>query len=712
MNENVKTLVFVGAAVLLSAAGYVASNTLRSRQDNVNAGIGALFPDFKDPLAAARLKISDVDEVTGTPESFEVANSKGIWSIPSHEDYPADAAKQLEEAAASLIDLSTSSYVSDRKSDHAIYGVLNPDEQHESGVTGVGKRVTMEDATGVPLCDFIIGKAEPDQPDIRYVRLPSQDRIYRVKINVDKLSTKFADWIEKDLLKIDTFDMRRILLDHYTAQLTQRGVKLDQGEKIRLDYNDKDSKWALASLIPGDASPEEKEEPLATGEELLTDKVNDLKNSIDQIKIVDVHRKPKGLGRDLRAELGPGERDQEAFASLVPRGFYPLSDGPMLGAAGEAQIGNANGVRYVLRFGGLDTSSQGKKAAEEKPVEGEEAVPQDDGGANRFLLVMAEFDPSFIPKPELKVKQLPPLEELLQADPPAEEKPTGETPKKNAAGKPGKDADKPAKDGDKPTKTKESGKPAASGPKLKAPGTNDSGEKPENADKPAEPDDPAEDALPEEAASEDQSSCTAPAATDIAATLFQETPADKKQEPADKPAAEDKPAEDKPADEAKPADGDKPATDDAAKQAEEEARKKAAAELLRNEQDDDRKIADYKRKVRAGRDRVKELNDRFADWYYVISDSMYHKILLDRAELVKTAEPEKEPADESGDDAPGEDTPGEDAPADDAPADDAAAPDKAPVKPEAAPAKPTTPAPAKPAAPPAAKPAAPPAKPK
>ena len=47
---------------------------------------------------------------------------------------------------------------------------------------------------------------------------------------------------------------------------------------------------------------------------------------------------------------------------------------------------------------------------------------------------------------------------------------------------------------------------------------------------------------------------------------------------------------------------------------------------------------EYDDKVKKGQERVKELNDRFADWYYVISDDVYRKIHLTRADIVKVDE--------------------------------------------------------------------------
>ena len=44
---------------------------------------------------------------------------------------------------------------------------------------------------------------------------------------------------------------------------------------------------------------------------------------------------------------------------------------------------------------------------------------------------------------------------------------------------------------------------------------------------------------------------------------------------------------------------------------------------------------DFNAKVKAGQEKVKQLNERFADWYYIISDDTYKKIHLGRKDIIK-----------------------------------------------------------------------------
>jgi hypothetical protein len=62
-------------------------------------------------------------------------------------------------------------------------------------------------------------------------------------------------------------------------------------------------------------------------------------------------------------------------------------------------------------------------------------------------------------------------------------------------------------------------------------------------------------------------------------------------------------------------------------------------------QDNKRKQDEYETKLKDGEKRVKELNDRFADWYYIISNETYQKIHLSRDQVIKKKE---KPKDEAG----------------------------------------------------------------
>ena len=72
------------------------------------------------------------------------------------------------------------------------------------------------------LADIVIGNEikgteRKDGQAQRYVRVPDQKRIYGVNIKAEP-STRFADWIETNLLKVEAGKIRRIFFDNYKIQ--------------------------------------------------------------------------------------------------------------------------------------------------------------------------------------------------------------------------------------------------------------------------------------------------------------------------------------------------------------------------------------------------------------------------------------------------------------------------------------------------------------
>ena len=126
---------------------------------------------------------------------------------------------------------------------------------------------------------------------------------------------------------------------------------------------------------------------MADDEELNVAKLNELNPALDDLKIVDVRRKPAGLSADLKVPGDFAKQDDAAVLGLAEKGFFvaPLEpNGPveLFSNDGEFRIMMKDGVEYVLRFGDIAGSAATKKEGAKKT-----------GGLNRYLLVMAQFDP-------------------------------------------------------------------------------------------------------------------------------------------------------------------------------------------------------------------------------------------------------------------------------------------------------------------------------
>lgn len=503
-----RTLAFLGVGAALLVAGWLAQP--RFRPAGVQPEIErVLFPELSDAAKAASLEIVSFDDELATLRPFKVAQSGGVWVLPAHENYPADAKDQLAAAATELVDLRFVDVASTSPGDHETYGVIEPDaEKIEVGMTGVGQLVDIRDASGNRLARLVIGKqAKRPGPQaeggrtLRYVRKAGQDPVYLVEIDTSKFTTRFEDWIEKDLLKLSPWDVRRVEIDDSSCTF---GIDETSGRPLvsqerrglfELAYDDKDAAWSAVKLESFDKANKPKPAPLAADEELASAKLNDLRNALGDLKIVDVARKPAGLSGELRAEKRFTE-DREAVLSLAQRGFYPFDSGDILASDGETVVGMKDGVEYVLRFGNGTTVA----GADAQPAAGEKAADgAGDEVTGRYLLVMARFDESLLEKPTLE---------------------------------------------------------------------------------------PVPDA-PAEAAKADGDAAAGKAAEELA------------------------------------------------KADAEEAKAQAAVEERRRvERENRRKQEEYDERVKAAQKRVRELNNRFADWYYVVSDAEVAKIHLDRSEIV------------------------------------------------------------------------------
>ena len=408
MKEKTKTLTFVAvaAAVVIVAVVGRPSLPVANIEDALNK---LLYPDFKDPLAVTSLKIVEYDDNRGEVHPFRVAqvdvDGKPRWSIPSHDDYPADAKDQVALAASGLMGLKVLEVVSDNLGDQREYGVVDPDPKVlKIGDTGVGEQVVMKDKDGKELLALVIGKEVPDRPGLRYVRKVGEAPIYIVAAKTDKLSTTFEDWIERNLLGINTFDIKRLWIRDYSVD--EYNGTLNQRSDMEIEYDDTgEPKWRMVDdlhFVIDDKQKEGRWEPviMAPDEELNVAKLDELKTALDDLKIIDISRKPEGLSAELKA-ADDFTNNPEAVESLGRKGFFVAKMNDQVGLysnEGEIRVVMKDGVQYVLRFGAIAGSGASKKS---KDGESDQAK-QPGSDVNRYLFVMVEFSPDVIPKPEFE----------------------------------------------------------------------------------------------------------------------------------------------------------------------------------------------------------------------------------------------------------------------------------------------------------------------
>lgn len=376
MTETGKTLTFVVlGAIALGVAWWAKPATI---DRTIVQDAGQRFFDEFDPLAARSMEIVSINPDDSAQRVFKVAQVNGRWCIPSREDYPADAQEHLAGAASSVMDLIRGPSVSDSPADHALYGLADPTAK-DATPAGAGTRVTLKDQADKTLVDLIIGKTVKDATQLRYVRVPGRDRVYTVEVDPANLTTKFEDWIERDLLKFDPVQLKEVFIDDYSIDELQG--RIVRGEPLPLKYESAGATWTLAGL--------------AADETLDTAKLNELRTALDDLNIVDVHRKPQGLSTQLQGEAALN-LDQAAADSLQSRGYFIVRN-QLLSDEGETFMRMNDGVEYSLRFGGVVKFDAGSSNADEA-----DSLADDQSGSGRYVFVTARFDSALIPPPELE----------------------------------------------------------------------------------------------------------------------------------------------------------------------------------------------------------------------------------------------------------------------------------------------------------------------
>ncbi|MEM7229876.1 MAG: DUF4340 domain-containing protein [Planctomycetota bacterium] len=368
--------------ILVVIAGLLAGATWFTRPKPVELSafddVGELFyPSFTDPLAAAELEVVEFDADNGAAKIFNVVQRNGIWTIPSHYDYPADAAERLADAAGTLVGLRKDVFQTDRIQDHETLSVIDPMDVTARTLSGRGTRVTLRDAAGTLLADYVLGGPVPDKPGMRYVRLPEQKRVYAVEADV-QFSTRFADWIETDIISVGSPELREIDIRDYAIDEQSGGINDSGVIQLRRDA---DEQWFIVDA-PDDRA-------------VNRTVVDRLTSSLVRMTITGIRPKPDAVIESLRNNADFDVTPQLGM-QLQSRGFFFTQEGRLLANEGEIAIGTNEGIRYVVRFGEVLYGSAEDVSRER---DGDAAVAA--GVANRFVMLTAEFDDSLLPdRPE------------------------------------------------------------------------------------------------------------------------------------------------------------------------------------------------------------------------------------------------------------------------------------------------------------------------
>lgn len=394
MTEAAKTSIFIGVGVLVAVFAFAAS-----REPDEAAPERESITKIEKPGDVASLQVVSFNDTKGEVDDFKVVYQGDRYVISTKNDYPADAAEQLLDAASSVMDIDVINVEESDKSLHAERGLIDPRDPsvgEDTAADTVGTRITMTDGEEKTVADFIFGREVEDRDNVRFVRRAGQDQVYTVELDAAPLSTDFAKWIEKDLLRLDPLDVRAISLLDQSVELQRRGFRvaaiLNERARVELKYDPQELEWALDDLVSFDqVDGQAVSMELADDQELDSTKLNGLKNALDDLKIVDVWKKPTGLADERFLE----QSDPAALQDLSSKGYYfDPSKREIVSDQGEVRVDMADGVRYVLRFGRIEGS-------EAKEVEGA-AVGTEEQDIRRYLWVVAKENLGIFPRPDLK----------------------------------------------------------------------------------------------------------------------------------------------------------------------------------------------------------------------------------------------------------------------------------------------------------------------
>jgi hypothetical protein len=378
------TLVLVLAAVVLGVAAVFAVPP-EVEPEVFNDQGELFFPELVDPFAAREIEVFEPDPETATVKVFAVKNEKGLWRIPSHHGYPADATERMANAATSLIGLKKEKLVSASIEDRSLCGVEDPLDDGASS-DGRGKRIRLKDGAGRTLADVIVGRQPEGKHDWAFLREPGSKQIYAACLKppeksgrpqaegdntemLSRISTRFSDWIDTDLLRLEREKIAKIALFNYS--IDEEKGSISEEEEITLTRAE-DDKWRMENL--------NEEESL-----IKEPSVRDIVSTLDNLLIAGVRPTPDPLFRpDMRQ-----------------KGFFVDQNDSILGNEGHMQVLCDDGVVYCLYFGEVLYGSGATVTAGSEKKEGESGEEEERGSTeNRYLFVRVAVDPELEKMPQ------------------------------------------------------------------------------------------------------------------------------------------------------------------------------------------------------------------------------------------------------------------------------------------------------------------------
>ena len=362
MRPIFKTFIYLLVAAICLGLVYFTSDSDQKLIAGFEKVGEEFFPEFTDPKQVHSVQVVSMDEKLAMVRDFKIEKDRsGKWLLRTHEDYPVYENQRALNTANSLMGIKRTALKSRRKREFEDLGVIDPLDEKSSVLKGRGDRIILRDENEDIVADYIVGKKveEENHDDSRYyIRRPKESETYIANLSID-ISTKFADWIEPDLLMLESKDIIGVTIDKYHMEepefirlLQGASIKFTGEERTELTRSDSTSPWKLTGL------DEEKFK-------LKTFEIDNMVRKLDNMKIDAVRPKPEGLNRNLSLDmqyaaqnnLSPRELYINLIGELHSKGFVPIEIEPektvLKAKEGQVLAKMSDGVVYVLNFGNI-----------------------------------------------------------------------------------------------------------------------------------------------------------------------------------------------------------------------------------------------------------------------------------------------------------------------------------------------------------------------
>lgn len=401
-NDTLKTFVFLLIALLTLIPAIYLSLPEKDTFSADQMVEQILFPELKGVLDISALSICQAEK-NGQLQRLEIKKVNGQWILSSFSGYPANAQNRMVEVVSALTDLHVLRVVGEDAAVRLQCGVMDPEDSQNSEPEERGKRIVIRNQKDQILLDMILGREVEAGSGKYYVRRSGQNPVYVVEMDPSRISARFIDWIETDLLKVQPSDIASLYALDCSLDLRSEGESpafSHRGQFMLAQHYLEDPDWTVAfnQRMFGNGL---RDVGVPSGKTLDLDFLRHVSQALSDMRISSVQRKPSGI---LEAFHHPEniELTEDQNRLLQKCGFcvlpMNLGNGPvnaLFSSDGQVHVYSKNGIVYRLFFGGI----AGQEALESFEEIGERKF-------YRYLVLTADLYPQGIGQPNLM--ELPP----------------------------------------------------------------------------------------------------------------------------------------------------------------------------------------------------------------------------------------------------------------------------------------------------------------